>query len=115
MIYLPLIYETNFQFGRMDVHIDLVRGQMQVEDRVWVASSLQQIAVRADDGVVDHPVAYPATIDEGVEPALIGARVRGLRDEASNAQRVVELDRVQATGRRRTEDLEDALSEAEGE
>ena len=63
-VYRSLIFELCLQLGRVDIHVDPERIDLQEEHEERKASLLQEAFVRGVDRVVDCPVQNVSSIQE---------------------------------------------------
>jgi hypothetical protein len=67
-MHLLAVAEANLDLGRVDVHVHLLRRQVQENHRHRVSPRVDQAAVGLAQGVGEEAVAHEPPVDEEVLP-----------------------------------------------
>jgi hypothetical protein len=76
------IAEAHLGLGRMDVHVDVGRVQLDVEGRQRMAVAGQEVGVGGAQRALQQPVAHRASVDEQV---LVGGVAAAVGRQAGEA------------------------------
>ncbi len=87
VVYEPRLPEAHLGFGRMHIHIDLLRRHLQEEQHHRERGWRNDIAVGLSQRMQHHPVAHQAMVDEDVDRVAVQLLQLRLGDEPRNAQK----------------------------